>query len=165
MKSQMCLVRAAWNVAVVALVLVAIEPAQSRGQSSESVASDIAVFGPERGSLVICGGGVLPESLRRKVLDLAGGEHARLVVISTASQTADTPDVETYVVWWRQQKMAEMTILHTRSRGSTVRRIFPCRPLRASEYAGSSSRPLFADATKRRRSRRPACRRFGWRLR
>lgn len=50
------------------------------------------------------------------MVELAGGEHARVVVISTASQTADTPDIETYVAWWRQQKLAEMTILHTRSR-------------------------------------------------
>ncbi len=116
MKSQICLVRAARNVAAVVLLLAAMEPKESRGQTSEAVSPELAAFGPEQGSLVICGGGILPESLRKKVVDLAGGEHARLVVISTASQTADTPDVETYVAWWRQQKLAEMTILHTRSR-------------------------------------------------
>jgi cyanophycinase len=92
-------------------MLAVMEPADSRGQTS-----GINAFGPDQGSLVICGGGILPESLRGKVLELAGGQHARLVVISTASTTADTPDVETYVAWWRQQKLAEMTILHTRSR-------------------------------------------------
>ena len=116
MKSQICLGRAAWNAAVAVLLIVAMEPAESRGQSSENNALLPAVFGPEKGSLVICGGGILPEALRSKVLELAGGEHARIVVISTASQTADTPDIETYVAWWRQQKLSEMTILHTRSR-------------------------------------------------
>jgi len=95
-------------------MFVAMEPAKSRGQTTDL--NGPAAFGPEKGSLLICGGGTLPEALRTKVLDLAGGVHARLVVISTASQTADTPDVETYVAWWRQQKLVEMTILHTRSR-------------------------------------------------
>ena len=104
------------------LLLVAMEPAESRGQSNEIIVPAPAAFGPEKGTLVICGGGILPELLRGKVLELAGGEHARIVIISTASQTADTPDIETYVAWWRQQKLAEMTILHTRlSRASAGR--------------------------------------------
>ena len=108
--------RAARIAAVAVLMLVAMEPVESFGQSTESDASRPIAFGPEKGSLVICGGGILPEALRAKVIDLAGGEHARMVVISTASQTADTPDIETYVAWWRQQKLTELTILHTRSR-------------------------------------------------
>ena len=116
MKFQICLGRAAWIAAVAVLMLVTMEPTESRGQSSENNAPPQAVFGPDKGTLVICGGGILPEALRGKVVELAGGEHARVVVISTASQTADTPDIETYVAWWRQQKLAEMTILHTRSR-------------------------------------------------
>ncbi len=78
----------------------------------------------EPGTLVICGGGTLPETLRAKVVNLAGGEFARIVVISTASQTADVPDVETYVAWWRKQKLAELTILHTRSREEADREEF-----------------------------------------
>ncbi len=116
MKSRICLGRAAWIAAVAMLILAAMEPAESRGQSSDNDAPRPIAFGPEKGTLVICGGGILPESLRSKVVELAGGEHSRIVVISTASQTADTPDIETYVAWWRQQKLAEMTILHTRSR-------------------------------------------------
>ena len=114
MKFPISIGRATWIAAAVMAILVAMKPAESRGQTAEHNAP--AAFGPEKGSLLICGGGNLPEGLRAKVLELAGGEHARLVVISTASQTADTPDVETYVAWWRQQKLAEMTILHTRSR-------------------------------------------------
>lgn len=113
MKSQICLSRTAWNAATAALMLVAMEPAESFGQSHEL---RLSAFGPEKGTLVICGGGILPEVLRSKVVELAGGELSRLVVVSTASQTADTPDIETYVAWWRQQKLAALTILHTRSR-------------------------------------------------
>lgn len=117
MKSQIRLGQAAWIAAFVSQMLLVMEPVESRGQSSEiDVPRPAAVFGPEKGTLVICGGGILPEALRTKVVELAGGEHARMVVISTASQTADTPDIETYVVWWRQKKLRELTILHTRSR-------------------------------------------------
>jgi len=93
--------------------------AECRGQAFET-----SVTGPEKGTLVICGGGTLPEPLRAKVVELAGGEFARVVVISTASQTADLPDVETYVAWWRKQKLAELTILHTRSRNEADREEF-----------------------------------------
>src|SRR5262249_41668181 len=44
-----------------------------------------------RGSLVICGGGGLPESARQAFLAQAGGPKARLVVIPTASSAADGP--------------------------------------------------------------------------
>src|SRR5215469_10593185 len=44
-------------------------------------ASDLPV-GPEPGgTLLICGGGKLPEELRRRFYDRAGGQEARLVVI------------------------------------------------------------------------------------
>lgn len=97
-------------------MLLVMEPAESRGQPSNNDAFRPPGFGPDKGTLVICGGGILPEALRFKVVEVAGGEHARMVVISTASQTADTPEIETYVAWWRQQKLGELTILHTRSR-------------------------------------------------
>ncbi len=106
-----CQRRAARSGLAVMAMFVVMMTAECRGQVPETSAK-----GPEKGSLVICGGGTLPESLRGKVLQLAGGEFARIVVISTASQTADLPDVETYVAWWRRQKLAEFNILHTRSR-------------------------------------------------
>ncbi len=92
-------------------MFVVMMTTECRGQVLEATTRS-----PEKGTLVICGGGTLPESLRGKVLELAGGEFARIVVISTASQIADLPDVETYVAWWRRQKLAEFSILHTRSR-------------------------------------------------
>lgn len=92
-------------------MLAVMTTAECRGQMLET-----SIKRPEQGTLVICGGGNLPEPLRTKVVDFAGGEFARMVVVSTASQTADLPDVETYVAWWRKQKLAELTILHTRSR-------------------------------------------------
>ena len=89
MKSPISFGRATWIAAAVMAILVAMMPAESRGQTNEPNAP--AAFGPEKGSLLICGGGTLPEMLRAKVLELAGGEHARLVVISTASQQRTRP--------------------------------------------------------------------------
>jgi hypothetical protein len=39
-----------------------------------------------RGSLVICGGGGLPESVRKEFVRLAGSPKAKIVVIPTASE-------------------------------------------------------------------------------
>lgn len=93
------------------LMLATLNLARCHGQSIE-----IDATGPTKGTLVICGGGTLPDALRGKVIELSGGEHARIVVVATASQTADTPELESYVAWWHRQKLAELTILHTRSR-------------------------------------------------
>jgi cyanophycinase len=68
------------------------------------------------GKLVICGGGVLPIQLRNRFIELAGGPTARVVVITTASAYADTDKMETKLGFWREQKLGNLTILHTRSR-------------------------------------------------
>src|SRR4051794_6343222 len=46
---------------------------------------------PSGGALVICGGGELPEPIRNRFLELAGGPRARIVVIPTADMMADGP--------------------------------------------------------------------------
>lgn len=71
---------------------------------------------PKAGKLVICGGGILPDELGRRFIELAGGQAARLVIITTASVLADTDRVETKLAFWRRQQVADLTILHTRSR-------------------------------------------------
>src|SRR5262245_65462416 len=47
------------------------------------------------GALVIVGGGGLPDPIRDRFLQLAGGQKARLVVIPTASYKADHPQLLT----------------------------------------------------------------------
>ncbi|HEX4149988.1 MAG TPA: cyanophycinase [Pirellulales bacterium] len=71
---------------------------------------------PVQGSLVICGGGKLPDPVLNSFLELAGGDSARIVVIPTASALADGPEVEIKLTFWRQAKVAALSILHTRSR-------------------------------------------------
>lgn len=70
------------------------------------------------GRLVICGGGRLPEQLPRRFIEFAGGEAARIVVVTTASVYADTDKMEPKLAFWRAQKLASLTVLHTRSRAT-----------------------------------------------
>jgi cyanophycinase len=71
---------------------------------------------PKAGKLVICGGGILPDELGRRFIEMAGGLHARLVIITTASVLADTDRVESKLTFWRRQQVENLRILHTRSR-------------------------------------------------
>ncbi|HUY92229.1 MAG TPA: cyanophycinase [Pirellulales bacterium] len=65
---------------------------------------------------MICGGGALPDELGRRFIELAGGDAAKLVIITTASVLADTDRVETKLAFWRRQQLAELAVMHTRSR-------------------------------------------------
>src|SRR5690242_18409438 len=76
-------------------------------------------LGPEAGapagSLVIVGGGGLPDAVRDRFLELAGGKNARVVVIPTASDKADTPQLLKTPGFFRDAG-AQVTVLHTHSR-------------------------------------------------
>jgi cyanophycinase len=71
---------------------------------------------PVPGSLVICGGGRTPSDVRDRFVELAGGSQARIVVIPTASELADGPDADKKLDMWRGHKVADLSLLHTRSR-------------------------------------------------
>lgn len=68
-----------------------------------------------KGSLVIAGGGDLPEEVTNHFLELAGGEKAKIVVIPTASAKADLPDATVDNFWYAKRK-GIFRILHTRDR-------------------------------------------------
>ena len=70
-----------------------------------------------KGSLVLCGGGKLPDVIREKFVALAGGKSARLIIIPTASgdDTVDDDARELDAIW-KAREPASITILHTRSR-------------------------------------------------
>ncbi|HEV3342302.1 MAG TPA: cyanophycinase, partial [Pirellulales bacterium] len=89
-------------------------PRPSAGETSAPrVPAEAKIAG---GKLVICGGGVLPIQLRNRFIELAGGAVARVVVITTASVYADTDKMESKLGFWREQNLASLQILHTRSR-------------------------------------------------
>jgi cyanophycinase len=68
------------------------------------------------GALVIVGGGLLPEAVRDRFLELAGGKKARLVVIPTASARAHQTGVFKSFAYWRAQGVASAVLLHTLDR-------------------------------------------------
>jgi cyanophycinase len=70
----------------------------------------------EPGSLVICGGGRLPDAVHDRFLELASGPQARLVVIPTAaSDLALKFTVSSLEARWKP-RVASLDVLHTRSR-------------------------------------------------
>jgi cyanophycinase len=68
------------------------------------------------GALVICGGGGIPDTVRTRFLELAGGMNARIVVIPTAHRSADGPGAEMALDSWKKHRLASIQLFHTRSR-------------------------------------------------
>src|SRR5262245_14206048 len=73
-----------------------------------------------RGKLVICGGGDLSEAIRDQFVELAGGTEAKIVVIPTASATAemtlaDPQKLAELLAPWKSAGTADVQALHTRS--------------------------------------------------
>ena len=99
-----------------AVEVTAQKPAIGDSDMQAGGAAELDAAKPKVGKLVICGGGALPDELGRRFIELAGGDAARLVIITTASVLADTDRVETKLAFWRRQPLAELAVMHTRSR-------------------------------------------------
>jgi cyanophycinase len=80
------------------------------------------------GALVIVGGGGLPDPIRDRFLELAGGRKARLVIIPTASFKADYPRLLQSSTYWKSYGVASVELLHTRQREQANSPAF-CKPL------------------------------------
>ncbi len=72
------------------------------------------------GSLIIGGGGTLPDAIYDRFVQLAGGAAGRLVLIPTASEDLgwlQKPDeLVAYIDDWKQEGIPDVSILHTRDR-------------------------------------------------
>lgn len=85
-------------------------------------AADVSFPQPEQsssepsGSLVVCGGGELPEEALDRFVALAGGEQGKLVVIPTAGTDKGIPDQTAMIEQWTARGMGRVTVLHTRDR-------------------------------------------------
>jgi cyanophycinase len=100
-----------------AALVVALFSLSASGAAEPTVASALAEpVSPIAGSLVLVGGGGLPDAIRERFLQLAGGKHARLVVIPTASGKADSPEPLKSFDFWKSQNVESCTMLHTRKR-------------------------------------------------
>jgi cyanophycinase len=65
------------------------------------------------GSLVIVGGGSMPDAIRQRFLELAGDKNGRLVVIPTASALDDQTRIYRSYNYWKTQGLASVSMLHT----------------------------------------------------
>ncbi|KAI3396078.1 hypothetical protein diail_495 [Diaporthe ilicicola] len=75
-----------------------------------------STIGPETGSLVIVGGGSLSDNIYQRVIDLAGGSGAAIVVIPTADG-ADSYDQDAAgAAAFRRLGAGNVTVLHTYDR-------------------------------------------------
>lgn len=79
-------------------------------------ANELRPAGPVTGALLIAGGGGIPVAVLDRYFELAGGDRARIVIITTASQLAGTPEAEQRYAHWHDRKPASLTFLHTRDR-------------------------------------------------
>jgi cyanophycinase len=62
---------------------------------------------------VIVGGGGLPDTVRDRFLELAGGEKGKLVVIPTASERAYRTHIYPGFTYWKTQGLASVAMLDT----------------------------------------------------
>jgi cyanophycinase len=99
-----------------ALLLLLLLPAAFAADPAATAMPQLSA-GLAAGSLVIVGGGApLPDAVRDRFLELAGGKNARLVVIPTASNKADQPQLLKTPQYWKAQHVASVVVLHTHSR-------------------------------------------------
>lgn len=81
-----------------------------------ALAAPAEMVGPERGSLVVIGGGTLGPQIVKRFIELAGGPASPIVVIPTAGEA------DTYGQNWggaaflRTAGCTDVTVLHTRDR-------------------------------------------------
>lgn len=115
-----------------ALVLLAILSPASRLSADDVLKlAPVEPAATVRGTLFICGGGKLPDAVLQKFVEFAGGARAHVVVITTASETADTAEVESRIDFWRKARLEEMSVLHTRMRDVADDEVF-CRPFESA---------------------------------
>jgi cyanophycinase len=100
-----------------------------------------------RGTLVICGGGEIPDAVRDEFVKRAGGQKAKLVVIPTASAAADGANADKATEPWKKYKLASLTMLHTRDRNKAdeVGFVKPLTEATAVWFGGGAQKKI-ADA-------------------
>lgn len=76
-------------------------------------AQNSSTVGPETGSLVIVGGGTLSDNIYQRVIDLAGGSGAAIVVVPTADGAESYDQDAAGAAAFRRLGAGNVTVLHT----------------------------------------------------
>jgi cyanophycinase len=114
--------------------------------ASKAIAADENVLGlPVKavsggGSLVICGGGRLPDEVYDEFIRLAGGKNARLVIVPSAYPFSSMAAVRSRYSGWRTYGTASLDYLDAKTRAEADSEAFlaPLRKATAIWLAGGS---------------------------
>lgn len=101
--------------------------------------SAATIHGPEKGTLVIIGGGTPEPAVWQRFIDLAGGPDAPIVIIPTAGDAdEDYNEFCGCLKSWRENGAKHLTVLHTRDRKVADSEAFvkPIREARAVFFPG-----------------------------
>jgi cyanophycinase len=77
---------------------------------------EVVLASPISGTLYIAGGGLIPEEILKEFVATAGGENAHIAVVTTASETADSIEVEPRLRFWGTQRLSALSVIHAPSR-------------------------------------------------
>ena len=92
--------------AIIALNAFATSPIQVKSSGTK--------HGPENGSLIIIGGGLIPADIWAKFTELAGGvQKANIVVVTTASGDSAGIETRTIELIKKETNIKKVTLLHT----------------------------------------------------
>ncbi|MCK5941735.1 MAG: cyanophycinase [Planctomycetes bacterium] len=101
------------------------------------------------GTLLLGGGGKLPDAVYQRFIELAGAEQGHIVLVPTASSRADTAEgrQRTLERWRQDHPGISFSVLHTRDRAEADRQSF-CAPLQAATavWFGGGAQQRIADA-------------------
>lgn len=71
------------------------------------------------GTLMICGGGRLPQEVRKEFVEMAGGSKAILVVLPAYQARPD--EIRDLEEWWKKQGIGSVKVLHAESREEALK--------------------------------------------
>ncbi len=122
-----------YAVIVIGLMVVAHLGSSLAILASAPMAQDAALVRAKSasgdGTLLICGGGTLPDSIRDRFVELAGGREARIVVIPTAAGPQNSmARGELSLVPWKSRRVRSLQLLHAQDKSDVSNPEF-VRPL------------------------------------
>ena len=102
----------------------------------------------QNGTLMIVGGGGLPEGLMDQFIERAGGQQARLVYIPCTERASLTPGDMRLVQLWRNKGVASADVVHTKDRNVANSDEDFLRPLQTATgiFFGGGRQWNFADS-------------------
>ncbi len=127
-------------------VLLIVLPGPRLGVAEEQSASERIDPRGISGSLVIAGGGELPESVSKHFVQLAGGENAKLIIVPTAQSQPDNLKAEDLAKRWKDLGIPSATVLHAQSReeASDPKFLAPLKEATAVWFLGGQQSRLAA---------------------